>query len=352
MVTTLLLTFCLGVAGDLPVVPPENPFEVSPEMKLFLDKNIDHSASSLEQLRALVRMVFQQNALNFTYVPETRSAADTFAKRGGNCVSFTFLFLGLARQLGLDARFREVDIIPTWSQVGNVISMAGHANAIVMIGGLGYMVDLFPRVDRIDIQGRVVSDGRALAHFFNNKGVDFLARGQAPMAMAYFNKALESDPTTAFVWANLGVAESIDGHLEEAVKSYQKALQLNPREMVAMSNLAAAYERMGRREDAEKYQTRVRKFNQKNPYYHFNLGLQSYRSGAYLDSIEHYKAAIKLKSTEHNFYLAMAKSYSQLGGTDKVAQYLKLAAKYAPDEAWKVRYSEKLRLLAARHPNS
>jgi hypothetical protein len=161
MVATLLLTFCLSLPTDLPIAPDDDPFKFTEDMKLFLEQNIDRSVDSVEQLRTLVRVVFQQNALNFTYVPETRTAAETFNKRGGNCASFTFLFLAMARHLGFDARFREVDIVPTWSQVGNIISMNGHANAAVFIGGQGYVVDLFPRVDRIDIRGRVVPDERA-----------------------------------------------------------------------------------------------------------------------------------------------------------------------------------------------
>ncbi|HYK90889.1 MAG TPA: tetratricopeptide repeat protein [Acidobacteriota bacterium] len=352
MAMTLLLALCLGLTGRIQTATDEDPLKINEEMKLFLEQNLDRSADSLEQLRTLVRKVFQENALNFKYVPETRTAIDTFSKRGGNCVSFTFLFLTMARYVGLDARFREVDIVPTWSQVGNIVSMNGHANVAVYIGGQGYLVDLFPRVDRIDIQGRVVLDGRAVAHFFNNKGVDQLGLGHQQTAVMYFRKALESDPTTPFVWANLGVAQAMSGELKEAVESYHKALQLNPAEMVAMSNLANLYERMGRFSEARSYKTRVRKFNQKNPYYHFNLGLQAYQSGAYKASIEHFRTAVRLKSAEHNFYLAMAKSYAQLGEMDRVESCLKQAAKYAPDEVWKIRYTEKLQLLAARHPHS
>ncbi len=352
MAISLLLVLCLHLAAIPPAPSDEDPLKVNDQMRQFLDQNIDRSVDSLEQLRTLVRKVFQQNALNFTYVPETRTAIETFSKRGGNCVSFTFLFLAMARQLGLDARFREVDIVPTWSQVGNIISVSGHVNAAVFIGGQAYLVDLFPRVDRIDIQGRIVTDGRAVAHFFNNKGVDQLTGGQTDAAILFFQKALESDPTTPFVWANLGVAHAFRGELEEAEKSYSKALQLNPAEMVAMSNLVIVYERMGRSKEARTYETKVRKFNMKNPYYHFNLGLQDYQAGAYKQSIEHFKAALKLKHVEHNFYLALAKSYMKLGDTNKVSDCLKQAAKYAPDEAWKVRYTEKLQLLAAQHARS
>jgi Flp pilus assembly protein TadD len=352
MVATLLLSFCLGFAADQPVPPADNPLEINDEIKEFLATKIDHNGDSLAQLHSLVRMVFQENALNFTYVPETRTAIETFSKRGGNCISFTFLFIAMARHLGMDARFREVDIVPTWSKVGNIVSMIGHANAAVFIGGEGYVVDLFPRVDRIQIGGRVVSDSRALTHFLSNRGVGYLAAGRSQLAVACFQKALDSDPTASFVWANLGVARAFTGASAEAEKSYLKALQLDPGEVVAMSNLSTLYENTGRQADAKRYAAKVAKFKKRNPYYHFSLGLQAYQSGEYKESIEHYKTALKLKSAEHNFYMALAKAYFQLGQMDKASESLKLALKNAPDNNSKDRYNEKLALLAAQRAHS
>jgi tetratricopeptide (TPR) repeat protein len=352
MVATILLSLCLGFAADEPVTQADNPLAINDEIKEFLATKMDHNGDSLAQLHSLVRIVFQENALNFTYVPETRTAIETFNKRGGNCISFTFLLIAMARQLGMDARFREVDIVPTWSKVGNIVSVIGHANAAVFIGGEGYVVDLFPRVDRIQIGGRVVADNRAFAHFFSNRGVSQLGAGRPQAAVTYFKEALDSDPTAAFVWANLGVAQAFMGSLSEAEKSYLKALQVDPGEVVAMSNLSALYESTGRKADAKRFAAKVAKFKQKNPYYHFSLGLQAYASGDYKESIGHYKTALKLKSAEHNFYLALARSYLQLGQMDKASASLKLALKNAPDNNSRMRYSEKLALLAAQRAHS
>ena len=136
MVTTLLLAFVLAArgAGEVPVaaLTDENPLQINDGIKQFLAEHTDPKLSSLEQLETLVRVVFRENALHFTYQLETRTAAETFEKRGGNCVSFTFLLIAMARHLGLDARFREVDVSPTWSRVGSVVSMSGHVNVAVL----------------------------------------------------------------------------------------------------------------------------------------------------------------------------------------------------------------------------
>ncbi len=352
MTTTLFLALYLALAGTDPSVPNENPLQISDEMKQFLDTHINRGLDPLVQLQSLVRIVFHENALNFTYVPKTRTAIETFSQRSGNCISFTFLFIAMARYLGLDARFREVDTVPTWSKVGDIVSMSGHANVAVFIGTQGYVVDLFPRVDRIQLGGRVVTDQRAIAHYFSNKAVDFLGAGQPNEAIEYFRKALESDPTAAFVWANMGVARAVAHSPAEAEKAYLKSLELDPSEMVAMSNLANLCHSLGREKEAKSYSAKVRRFKLKNPYYHFGLGLQAYEAGNYKQAIDHFKAALKLKPVEHNFDLALAKTYAKLGDIDKTTAYLKLAAKNAPDELSKLHYNEKLAALAAHQPHS
>ncbi len=347
MAATLILSICLALAGQVAEIPPEDPFALNEEMKQFVDQHIDKSTDRLQQLQTLVRVVFQENALRFVYVPETRTAAETFSKRGGNCVSFTFLFISMARYLGYDARFREVEIAPIWSQVGNITSLGGHSNAAVFIGAQGYVVDLFPRVNAIQLGGRIVSDARALAHFFNNRGVDRIVSKEPGLAIAYFEKALEADPTTSNVWVNKGVAHTFLREESEAEKCYLWALQLDAGELPAMNNLAVLYERLGRKGEARNLYTKVQKFNQRNPYYHYNLGMQAYQTGDYRVSVDRFRTALKLKPAEHHFHLALAKAYAKLGIMDKAGNSLRLAAKHAPDDASRSLYNEKLAYLIA-----
>lgn len=352
MIATPFLALCLTLQGVQPAIPSSDPLQINDEMKQFLQSHIGSEGDPLDQLHTLVRVVFQENALNFEYVPQTRTAIETYNHRGGNCISFTFLFLAMARHLGLDARFREVDVAPTWSRVGDVISISGHANAAVFIGNQGYVVDLFPRVDRIQLGGRIVSDERARAHYFSNRAVDQLAQGHTEDAAEYLRVALELDPTSTFAWTNLGVVRSFKRDPEGAESAYLKALELEPAEMVAMSNLASLYQYLGRTREAKTYASKVRRFKLRNPYYHFGLGMQAFQNGQYREAVDRFRIALRLKPVEHNFDLAIAKAYVRLGRIDKASGYLKLAAKNAPDELSKSRYNEKLALLAARLPRS
>ncbi len=349
MILTPLLTV-MALCAPQTTGPPSaaNPLELTPEVRSFVDYKVDRTLLPMPRLEALVTAVFQDSALGFGYAPETRSAAETFASRGGNCLSFTILFIAMARHLELDARFREVEIAPSWSKNGMFVSLNKHVNAAVFIGGQGYVVDVFPGVNRIEVGGQVVGDERGLAHYYNNKGVDALGRGRLEEAESYLRRALQADPCMALAWINLGVAHNHAGQLAEAESCYRKALELNPEDLAAISNLAVVCERSGRLREARRYLTRAREFREKNPYHHFGLGQQAFESGRYLDSIAHYKKALRLKSSEHHFHFALARAYAQLDRPEEAIRCLQRALKYAPDALGKSRYSRKLELLQAR----
>jgi Flp pilus assembly protein TadD len=343
----LILALQLCPGGDS-LVPADDPLAISHEMREFLVDRIKvRSPDSMSLLNTLVSLVFDESAVNFTYVPETKTSIETFTEGRGNCLSFTTMFVCMARYLGLEVRFREVEIAPTWSKRGPLVTFNRHVNVAVLLRGSSYVVDLFPRVDRIEIGGRIVSDERGIAHYFNNKGADFLANGDYLRARAYFCKALKCDPEAAFVWANLGVSQGLLGDWLEAEKSYLKAIELEKDQMIAMSNLAKLYERQGREKDAAQYLGRVENFQRKNPYYHFSLGKQAYESRQFEKAIEHYKTALKRNSKEHNFHFALSKAYAQVGDVSAAIDHLKEAHKYAPYGPGKNRYSQKLEILAA-----
>jgi len=72
-----------------------------------------------------------------------------------------------------------------------------------------------------------------------------------------------------------------------------------------MSNLAGVCALTGRAKEVLRIQAKVKEFREKNPYHHYNLGTQAFEEGRYQEAIAHYRRALKLKATEHNFYFAL-----------------------------------------------
>ena len=322
-----------------------SPLDLSPEMKQFLDEKIERGLPPMQRLQSLVAMVFQSNELHFSYAPISRTAIETFTNRNGNCMSFTLLVISMARYLNLDARFREVEVPPVFAKSGAFVKVSQHLDAAVLIDGHAYAVDLFPEILPIEMGGRIVSDQRGLAHFFNNKGVDELGNGNYALAESFINKAIDTDPTAVGAWINRGAARAQMGKLDEAERYYRKALELEPKNLAAVTNLANICERTGRIKESLSLQKKAKEFREKNPYYHFNLGLQAYQQNNFEEALAHFKRAIKLKPKDHIFYFAVATAYGRIGQNEQMMAKLQLAEKYATDPDSKLRYSQKLELL-------
>lgn len=335
-------------AAGGPLEGEEHPLELSPEMAAFLDERIPYANQPMERLRRLLDLVFNNHELGFKYATVTHTAIQTFETRTGNCLSFTNMFIAMARHLGLDVKFREADTVPVWGQRGTVFTVSQHINVAVDMGSRWYLVDLYPDLGELEIGGEVISDERGLAHFYNNRAVDRLGAGDMEGALEYLNQALELAPKAPFLWTNLGVMRSRQGDLEGAVEALQTALDLRSNHLPAVSNLAGVFEKLGKSKQAERYRRKTQRFRERNPYYHYHLGLQAWADGSLKEALKHHKKAVKLKREEHRFHFALAQVFTRLGKQNKALHHLEEASRYAPDESGRLRYYQKQRLLLAK----
>jgi transglutaminase-like putative cysteine protease len=109
---------------------------LSDEMREFLNNHVGKRAGDPVKLRQLSDAVFSKDSFGLEYDKATRTAAETFRARRGNCLSFTFMFVLLARGVGLDARFQEVEIPPEWTFAKDTYILNRHINIHVDLGVL------------------------------------------------------------------------------------------------------------------------------------------------------------------------------------------------------------------------
>ena len=84
----------------------------------------------------------------------------------------------------------------------------------------------------------------------NNAAAAAMESGNAPLAIARFEKLVALDPHHAHGYSNLGYALIQSGRPEEAVRCLERAVQIDPRLAIAHNNLGIAYENLFRRPDA------------------------------------------------------------------------------------------------------
>ncbi len=321
---------------------------LNPDMARFLVRRVSPRQSPKAQVYALIDAVFGKKGLDITYESTaTRTAIETFEAGTGNCLSFTILFVAMARHIGLDAYFEEVDQVISWDRRGEVVVRNLHMVVEVEYDNGHHLVDFLPEAEKRYRSVKRISDTRALAHYHNNLGVDALASGDVEQAFAAFSRALATDARFGYAWTNLGVAQRRAGDFEAAEASHQRSLELNRNEPAALANLASLYLAQGFTDKAAPLQRQVDDHLDRNPFHHYRQGTASARDGDLDTAIRRFRDAARRMPQESEFHAALGEALARAGDSEKARKSLEKALDLAEDAQERERLKEQLAALAA-----
>lgn len=333
-------------AGPMPPLPQADILGLDDTMRAFLAEHVDRRANPHLRLQQLIYAVVSPATFGLQYTDDTRTAAATFHGRNGNCLSFTNLFVALAREAGLRVSFQQVDIPPDWERRGDAFVLSRHVNVLVELGpNLKKAVDFNIEDFRASYDRETISDRRAQAHYYNNLGVERMQAGEHREAFLYLRKGLEVDPAFPPLWTNLGALYARAGHPDLAETAYRETLRLDPDEMVAISNLATSFERRGDAVRAAQYRELARMHREKNPYFRFGLAREAFLARDYRAARDHLDYAIRHKPHEDQFHFLRGIVRLQLGDLRGARADLEEAEALAADEALKRNYHGKMEML-------
>ncbi|HEY0502158.1 MAG TPA: tetratricopeptide repeat protein [Lysobacter sp.] len=284
---------------------------------------LDGRHGAQQKLDRLGRFMFEPEGLGMTYQEDANhSVAQAYATRTANCLTFTLLFVALAREAGLDAAPQEIEDTLAWRQDDGTLYLSNHVNAVVRIGSRRYIVDVAGDNVIARDPPAPISDERLMSHYYNNLAVQRLAQGDYPGGLAMADAALRLDPLYATHWSNAGVLHVRNGDLPAAQRAYARALALDPRNANALFNVASLAQRMGDRSREMEYRQRLAKVQQDDPFHQFLLAANYERTGDLARAIRHYRRAISLHGEEHRFHSALANAYLQAGDVRRAARSL------------------------------
>jgi len=316
---------------------------LSPKMASYLVQHVRRGQDPRARVYDLVDLLLGEKGLHLSYEKTgTKSAVETFDSRRGNCLSFTILYVAMARHLGLDAYFQEVSEVLNWDRRGDVVLRNQHMFVRVEILNGFVTVDFLPGIETRYRQVRRIYEPRVLAHYYNNLAVDLLAEGDATGAIPLFEKALEKDSTFAPAWTNLGAAYRRLGDYERAEESHRKGIEAEPGELTAAANLASLYLFLGRSEEARPLLERVDEHLKKSPFHLFQLGMKSLREGGASLAVRHFKEAVRRLPGEPELHVALADAYLAAGDAGAARESLSRALELTDDEEKKAELAREL----------
>lgn len=325
-------------------LPEEDIFEITPDMRVFLNRNIHGTGSDYFKLRKLIETVMDKSRMGWEFDAfKTYNAADSFYNKKGNCISYAIMMVVLGRQLGLEMYFNEVEIPSTWDmQTEQTLVLFRHVNVLTDVNNKRMVLDLDLEEYDISYPQRIITDIAAEAHYYNNLGVNYLNADDKEQAFLNFRKALTLQPEQAFIWGNMGVLHLRKGHYQEAEAAFLHALELDAYDFTAISNLQRLYVKQGNTKLADYYGQEAERSRMKNPYYRY------YLAGRLLDdnhpdlALKHIKWAIRKYGMEHRFYFLAAKIYASLGKQNDMEKSLEQAAKLTEDDRSRLLYQSKI----------
>ncbi|MEN8154368.1 MAG: tetratricopeptide repeat protein [Acidobacteriota bacterium] len=316
---------------------------INDEMKDFAENNLSGIIGQREKLIKLISSLHDRTKLGFKYSNlRTYTAEETFKNRSGNCLSYTAMFIVLARHAGLSANFQEVFDFSDWSRKDNVMVFSRHMNAIVKIDDKKVEVDFRYQSENRFLYRMVVSDKRAEAHYYNNLGAEALMLKKYKLAESLFNRGIGNDRKFSLVWSNLGVLYQHINKIKLAEKTYNKAIKLDKTNYSAKLNLSNLYIETGRNLKGKQLQNNIKRYLKKNPYYHFSLGKIAYEKGLFEEAKKHYKRAIRRDSKVPEFFVQLGAVFFKLGNKKFAERYIKKAAKLARSPSELELYKKKL----------
>jgi Flp pilus assembly protein TadD len=224
----------------------------------------------------------------------TGTADEVFASSRANCLGFTLLFVGIARELEVEAGFFRIGEVESYRREGDLIYVSEHITAGYEADGEARLVE-FSLGSDVDYRRAIeISDLTAMALFYSNRGAEALQRGEPGEAVRWLEVAVRLDEQEVSAWTNLGVARRRLGELEAAEAIYRRAIDLDPAHIAAYMNLSGILRLRGEKDTAREIVWLLDRADNRNPYAYLVLGDASLEEGRLEEARRYYRRAVRL----------------------------------------------------------
>ncbi|MES2261040.1 MAG: tetratricopeptide repeat protein [Pseudomonadota bacterium] len=350
LLTAILLSACASVAPppaaylfqDQLFSPPgagvgdAGPiFALTPEMQRYADAVV-HGEDKRDRQAALFDALYKKDKLQLEYDSAiTRTAAQTFAARRGNCLSLVIMTAALARAMDMSVQYQSVSVEETWSRSGSLYFASGHVNLVLgknrFDDGRTYdrnkymIIDFQPPEETKNMVTLQIEEKTVIAMFMNNRAAEALARHELDDAYWWAKQAIAHDPAFVNTYNTLGIVYQHHGNLVQAESALRYAYARQPDSTIAMFNLAQVLESQGRSSEAAALKAQLARLEPNPPFYYFNLGRQAMQEGDYQKARSLFARELERSPYYHEFHFWMAVAAFNLGDLKTADKHMKLA---------------------------
>ncbi|MBF0589233.1 MAG: tetratricopeptide repeat protein [Magnetococcales bacterium] len=226
----------------------------------------------------------------------------------------------------------QPDLLSRWSPMQRgLTAMILLLAALTMLGGCAK--NRLPSKEA-QFKNRVMID----------KGLAYLARGNARMALRSLQDARKKDPNNLKILSALGQCYDLLGRHQQALKILKAALKVDPENGQIHHDLGVAYMRLDRLADAEEALTRALT----DPHFqnaaaaNVNRAILYRRQGKKREMARALEEALNVNPAHIPAYLQLAEFYGEFDRYDKQRHYLSQALPHADDPQERAALMERL----------
>jgi Flp pilus assembly protein TadD len=332
---------------------PADLFKLTSEMRGYAANEVAPSVRTRGPQRGLVDALYSTAHLQLTYEAlTTRTAAEAFEARSGNCLSLVIMTSAFAKEMGLEVRYQQVHTEDMWVRDDDLVQLVGHVNLSLGRGQSmvhrasspveWLTVDFIPLDDAQHLRSRVIGETRVIAMYYNNKAAEALSAGRTGEAYWWAKAAVETDRAYPGALVTLGVVMHRQGLLDKAELASRAALRLDPENPPALHNLALILQVSGRIDEAAATSRLLKNVQPDNPIETYKSGLIAFQRGDYPRARDAFRNALRRAPEDQEFHFMLGMSYLKLGETASALEHLQRAQALAPNSARKRAYAAKI----------
>lgn len=334
-------------------------FTLSADMRRYAQTEMTPLIRKHGAQGALVEALYHNGQLKLEYESAvTRTAAEAFEARAGNCLSLVIMTAAFARELGLQVRYQSAYLEEAWSRKGSLLLKSGHVN--ITLGkrladhGLspfpyGLTIDFLPQEEVRNLKTVEIPESLVVAMFMNNRAVEAIVQGRLDDAYGWAREAVRADPSFLGAQNTLGVVYLRRGALAQAGAVFEHVLEADPKHTRALANLVEVASRAGRDDEAARLRARLAGLESEPPLHFFNLGMAAMQRDDFRAARDLFakEAARGDAAADVHFWLGVA--HYRLGDIDRATREVSRAAEASASRGERDLYSAKLDWLRAHH---
>ncbi|MGO4379207.1 tetratricopeptide repeat protein [Pseudoduganella sp. RAF53_2] len=318
------------------VLTADQIFALSPQMRDYVAQ-IRQTLHGRNTHEALFEALYRRDQLRIEYDSEiTRTAAQAFDARMGNCLSLVIMTAALAKDLGLDVTFQRITGEDTWSRAGSLYLNNGHVNLVlgkpVMDTRPGQYdrayyvtIDFLPPADAERLEKEAITQQTIIAMFMNNRSAEALVQGRLDEAYWWARGAMQADPGFLYSYNTMAIVYQRHDMLADAERVLRFALQRDPRNTITMFNLVQVLNGEGLTAEALVVKAELDRLEPQPPFYYFNLGRKAMDEGDYRKARGLFARELERAPYYHEFHFWMAKAAFELGDFKTADKHMRLA---------------------------